>query len=129
MFKEFGGGIFKRYIMHRNFKSHIHQVQCIHTHPACSVCLFEFHFTMQLNATVEHSNVIKPEKAPFKNVVPIWVFSVDPPCEIDNLFLKNAFKKSDIPLSGFLFFYVIYLQCSPCMYRWIYVTKVPLISR
>src|SRR3954471_23219120 len=83
---------------------------------------------MQLNATVKHTYIIKPQKPSFKNVVTIGIFSVDPPCEIDKLLLKNTFEKSNISFTCFLFFNVIYLQRSPCMYRRIYVTKVPFIS-
>src|SRR6266496_4023072 len=94
-----------------------------------AISLLKFHFTMQLNTAVKYTYIIKPKKTSFKNVVAISVFTVNPPCEIDNLLLKYALKKSNILLACSPFFYVIHLQCSPCMYRRIYITKVPFISR
>src|SRR5262245_33803471 len=99
MFKELGGCILKCNVMHSNFNCHVHQVQIVHTHPACPIGLLQLHFTVQLNAAVKYPYIIKSEKAPFKNVVAVWVFSIDPPREIDNLLLKNPLKKSDIPFT------------------------------
>ena len=36
---------------------------------------------------------------------------------------------TDIAFSCFIFFYMVNLKCTPCLNRWINITKMPLISR
>src|SRR5438552_5955612 len=82
-----------------------------------------------MKAAVKNTNIIKPQESAFKNIIAFNVFTVYPPCEIDKQFLKNFFKKLDITFTGLFLFNVIYLQCSPCLYRRIYIAEIPFICR
>ena len=72
--------------MHGNFDGHVHKIECIHTHPAGAIGLLLLHFAVKLYAAVKHTDIIQTKKATFEHIIPVRVFPVDPPGEIDNEF-------------------------------------------
>src|SRR4051812_2724753 len=117
MLKEFCGHVFKRWIMHCDFNRHFHHIQSICAHPAGSICLFKLHFTGEVKISVEYTNVIQSKEATFKDVVAINVFTVDPPCKIDDKLLKYFFQELNIANSFLFLLYFIYLHGCPRMNR------------
>src|SRR4030095_6090908 len=93
VFKKFSPHVLERLIMNSNFKSYIHHIESISAHPACAVGLLQLHTTLGMKTSVKDSNVIQSQKSAFKNIIAIYVFSIDPPSKIDQQFLKYLFKK------------------------------------
>ena len=74
-----------------NFQRHIHHIQRIHSHPAGAIGLLQLSAFCKVMAPVEHTNIIKPQKAAFKNIITAPILSIDPPGKIDKQFLKHPF--------------------------------------
>ena len=84
---------------------------------------------MQLDTSVEYSDIIQSQKTSFKNVITVWIFSIDPPGKIDEQFMKYFFQEIKIAFTGIIFFDMIHLQCSPGLNRRVYITEIPFIGR
>src|SRR5215471_14137194 len=81
-------------------------------------------------ATIEDANVVQPKKATLKDILAFDVLSIDPPGEVEHEFVEYALQKIAVASTAIsLLLNLIHLQCRPGMYRWINVTKSPLICR
>src|SRR5271154_5052854 len=69
MLKKFAGDIFIQWIdSGRQFDGDFHHVEAVHRHPTGAVRLFDMAAGGQRRRTVEHANIIEPEKSSFKNI-------------------------------------------------------------
>src|SRR5205823_12778176 len=78
---------------------------------------------------IEDADVVEPEKPAFKNIVVAGVLAIDPPREIQEQLMENAFQKVDIALSCGATLDVVHAPCRPCVYRWIHVGEIPFVCR
>jgi len=63
--------------------------QAVHRHPARAVGLVQVTAGRQLGAAVEDADVVEPQKAALKNVLPFHVLAVHPPVEVEHQLVKK----------------------------------------
>src|SRR5256885_11831544 len=129
MLEEFTRDVLISGIVFRKFERDGQHVQAIHSHPTRAIRLFEMPAGWKRSGTVKDSNIVEPEKSTLKNVCSVWVFSIHPPGEVQEQFVKNFFQEAavgnttDAPLD------FVNTPRSPRMYRRIHIAKRPLVSR
>ena len=135
MLEKFGGDVFVDMVVLRQFERDAQQVQAIHRHPARAVGLVDETAGGQRLAAVEHADVVEAEKAALKNIPALRVLAVDPPGEIQQQLVKDAFQKSEI--AGiiricFASLFAVNLEHAPRrprMHRRVHVAERPLVGR
>src|SRR4030095_12056710 len=83
----------------------------------------------QLCTAVKYPNVVETEKATLEDVVAFLVFAIDPPSEIDEQLVEDAFEKSAVGVAGAFAFNGVDAPGRPGVHRRIDVTKGPFVSR
>ena len=84
----------------------------------------------QGRTAIEHTNVVQSQKAPFKDVVALFIFAVYPPREVDQQFGEGVLEKFNIPLAVIaLSIDGVNLPGGPGMNGRIDIAKVPLVGR
>src|SRR4029077_14779059 len=68
VFKDLSCDILVNGIVLRKFERNPHQVQRIHSHPACAICLIEKSAGRQRRASIEYANVVETKKAALENI-------------------------------------------------------------
>ena len=96
MLKEFGGDVLVDAVVPGQFQRDAQQVQTIHRHPARAVGLIDESAGRQRFAAVEHADVVESQETALKNVPALRVLAVDPPGEIEQQLVKNAFEKGEV---------------------------------
>ena len=96
MLEKFGRDVLIDPVVLRQFQRDAHEVQAIHRHPARAVGLVDEAAGRQRLAAVEHADVVQAEKAALKNVPALRVLAVDPPGEIQQQLVKDAFEKCQV---------------------------------
>src|ERR1700736_1909991 len=79
--------------------------------------------------TIEHPDVIEPEKSALEDVVPFGVFAVHPPGKGQQHLVEDCFEKCPIAFAGLFALDLIDPPGCPGDYRGIDVTEVPFIRR
>src|SRR5689334_12945014 len=115
--------------MHGDFHGNLHHIEGIGADPARTIGLLQLHFSGEMKAAVEYTYIIQSKEASFKDVVSVYVFTVDPPGKIDQQFMKYFFEKADIACSCLFLLDIVYLHCSPSLHRRIYITEIPFVGR
>ena len=128
MFEEFRRDIFVNRILPRELQRHAHHVQAKHSHPAGAIALLEKSAVRQRRASIEHANVIKAEKSALKNVFPFGIFSIHPPGERDQHFVKNSFEKGAIAFARLALLNFINAPRSPGKDRRIHIAEIPFVG-
>ncbi len=67
-----------------------------HAHPGRAIGLLEHHAIGQGRVAVEDTDVVQSQEAAFKDVIPLGVFAVDPPGEVEHQFLEDALQEDGI---------------------------------
>src|SRR5437667_9747532 len=93
MFEKLSRDVFVNVIFRSELDRDPHQVQTKHSHPTRAVALLEMAAIVENFVAVEHANVVEPEKAALKNILPLGVLAVDPPGEGDQHFVEDRFQK------------------------------------
>src|SRR3954469_5024191 len=114
-----------RVVIHQdecNFQ-HILTIKC---HPCRAVRLVEVPAGRQLSTAVEDADIVQSQESSGKDVLALWILSVDPPVEIQHQPLERTFQEAHVCPAEFLFD-VKEEQRRPGMYRRIHVAEVPLV--
>src|SRR5438128_12181341 len=80
-------------------------------------------------AAIDYRDVIQPQEATFENVVPLVVHLVDPPCKIDQQFVKTLLKPIAISPPASYAIHVVDSPASPRVHWRIQVREFPFIGR
>src|ERR1700761_7893242 len=94
--EELHGDVLIRRIMQCQFESRAQQEQTVHRHPAGGVRLVDETAGRQRAAAIEHANVVETQKAALKDVAPLRVLSIDPPCEIHCQLIEDTLQEFEI---------------------------------
>ncbi len=114
----------------RQLQSDMHHIQAIHSHPCRTICLIEVASSRKWFASIKYTDIVQAEETALEDIVAIFIFLVDPPGKIEHQFEKDAFEEEHITfITPFVSVYLKDTQGCPGMYRWIDITKVPLIRR
>src|SRR5262249_59302978 len=100
----------------------------VEAHPCRAVGLLQIASARQWCAAVEDTNVVKPEKPAFVQVVAGAVLAVRPPAEVPRQLAKDSPQKLEIAGPAQRLFHAVEKDRGPTMHRWIDVAKVPLIG-
>src|SRR5690242_5377706 len=96
MLEKFGGDVLVNLVVPGQFQRDAQQVQAIHRHPARAVRLVDKAARRQGLAAIEYADVVEPEETALKNVPALGVLAVDPPREIQQELVKNAFEEHEV---------------------------------
>jgi hypothetical protein len=83
-------------VMERQFNCEFGHVLAKESHPRRAIGLFETTSCGQRSAAVKDTNIIKAEKASFKNVFAKLILPVHPPGEVEEQFIECRFYESHI---------------------------------
>ena len=82
----------------------------------------------QGRAPIEDADVVEPEKSALKDVVPLFVFAVHPPGEIEHQLVEDPFEERAIADPAALLLNLVDAQRRPCVHRWIHVAESPFVG-
>src|SRR5678815_1917902 len=97
------------------------------SHPCRAVRLLEIPAVRQRRAAIKNTDVIQTEEAALKDIVAAAVLAIDPPGEVQKKLLERQLEPVDIAMAA-PFLQAVSKDGGPCLYRRIYVTKIPLIG-
>src|SRR5216683_5412918 len=100
MLKEFRRDVFVNVILPRQLNCDPHEVEREHSHPARTVALLKMSAVRKLGVSIEHADVVEPEKAALKDVIALGVLAIHPPGEGDEHFVENRFQKCAIAFAA-----------------------------
>src|SRR3982751_1300692 len=78
---------------------------------------------------IEQADIVEPKKTALENIVPFGILSINPPREIKDQLVKDAFKKLEVTNTRLVLLQLINAPCGPGMYRRVHITECPLVSR
>jgi hypothetical protein len=93
MLEEFGRDVFVDMIFHRKLERDAHQVEGMHRHPCRSVGLIDVSSGGQRRGAVEDPDIVQAQKAALKNLAPVRVLTIDPPVEIQALYIQTVLSR------------------------------------
>src|SRR5215831_4829029 len=129
MLKEFRNHVRIRFIMHRELDRYLQHVQAEQRHPGSAIRLFKITAGRQRRTAIEDTDIVQAEETPFKCVFARPILAVQPPCEIQQQFLKTSLKPYDVPLASLRSFQTIGENGGPRMDWWVDIAEIPLIGR
>ena len=129
MLEEFVGEIFVDRIFGRKLQRDAHHRQRIGRHPGGAVGLVEPAAERQRLAHVEQADVVEAEEAALKYVAPARVLAVDPPGEVQQQLVKQAFEKLEVADAGRLAVVLVDLQRRPGVHGRVDVVEIPFVGR
>ena len=100
MFEEFGGDILVGIIFTGQFDGDGEHVEAEHGHPGGAVRLIEIGAGGERGGAIEEADVVEAEEAALEEVAAILVLAVDPPGEVDEQLLKDAFEEEAVALAA-----------------------------
>ncbi len=83
-------------IVFGEFECDVHQVQAIHPHPTGCVRLFQYCAAGKKGTAIKDADIIEAQESAFKDIIAFSVFAINPPGEIQQQLVKNAFEKRAI---------------------------------
>ena len=99
MLEKFGGDVFVDRVGLGQFRGDVEHDQAVGRHPGGAVSLLNKIAVAQRLRAVENTDVIEAKKAAGKEIASGGILPVDPPGEVHQQFLKNAFEKTEIARS------------------------------
>src|SRR6185437_104060 len=127
--KELARHIFVGPIITRQLQCDRKHIQAIHPHPTCRIRLFDMTTGRQGRAPIKDPNVVEAQKPTLKDILPLGIFSIDPPRKVQEQLMEHSLEENPITDSSSFFFDLIDSPCSPGMNRRVDVAKRPLICR
>src|SRR5437764_11036834 len=94
--QEFDGNVLVIAVLPRELEGDCEHVQAVHGHPARTIGLVKMSATRSLRAAIEHSDVVQPQESALKHVPAVRVLAIDPPGEVDQQLMEDAFQKADV---------------------------------
>src|SRR5215471_17512638 len=110
--------------LHRDLQHHRRKKR----HPGGAVRLLKIAARRQRAAAVEDPDVVEPEEAPREHVVPIYIFAVYPPGEVQRQLLEAELEEGKIPTPAQLLVVAVHGPDRPREYRGIDIAEVPLVG-
>ena len=83
----------------------------------------------QGRAAIEHANVVEAHEAALEDIVILGVFAIDPPGEVEQQLVKDAFEKNQIAAAAAFLLDLIDAQRRPSMHRRVDVAQGPFVGR
>jgi hypothetical protein len=82
--------------MDRQLGGDAQQVEAEHRHPAGAIGLVDEAAGRQGLAAVEAADVVESQEATLEDIASLFVLAIDPPGEVEQQLLKNAFEKHQV---------------------------------
>jgi len=82
----------------------------------------------QVSISVEHPNVVHPQKSTLKNVVAIVIFFIHPPGKIEQQLVEHFFKEGAVGFALYFRVDFIYTPRCPTVNWRVDIAKVPLVG-
>ena len=87
-------------VLARQLEGDGQHVQAEHAHPGGAVGLLEVAAGRQRRAAVEDADVVQPEEAALEDVAAVGVLAVDPPGEVEQQLVEDAFEEATVGDAG-----------------------------
>src|ERR1051326_972036 len=128
MLPELAGHIFVSRVVASQLQSDGQEIQSVHGHPASAISLLDVATAGQRIAAIEETDIVEAQESALEDVLPLDVFAVHPPGEIEQQLVKNAFEEGAIGLAMALLLDLVDTPGRPRMNRRIDVAEIPLVG-
>lgn len=110
------------------FECNIQHGQAVESHPSCRVSLFQSAASWQGIRAIEEAYIVQAEKAAFKDVFAIEVFSIHPPGEVEQQLLEHPFKEVQVATAVQFTLDLERTEYSPSMNGRVNICRVSILS-
>src|SRR5580658_3233884 len=82
----------------------------------------------QRRIAIKHADIVQSKKASFEHVPAIGIFSVDPPCKVEQQLVEDALEKYPIARTATLLLDLIDAPSRPSIHRRVHIAECPLVG-
>src|SRR5262249_797766 len=126
--EELGSDVFVDRILPCKLEGDGEHIQRVHPHPGGAIRLLEMPTSGQHGAAIKDTDIVQAEETTLENVVAITILAIDPPGEVEQQLVKDAFQKSAIGASSQALFDLVDTPGGPGAHRRIDIPKRPFIG-
>ena len=126
--EELDGHVFVGRIAQGQFHRRPRHVEAVARHPGGPVCLLQGHARRQAHAAVDDTDVVESKEAALEQVVPLFVFTVHPPGEVEQELVEDPGQEVAVAFAGASLLFLIDRPGRQDVHGGIDVAEGPLVG-
>src|SRR5262245_6754043 len=97
--------------MNRELKRDAEEIETVHRHPAGGVGLIEMGASGKCLVAIEYADIIQAQESSLEDVVAMYVLAIDPPGEVEEELVHDAFQERHV--AGIAALFAVDLEDAP----------------